>query len=478
MDDLLAARLQMAVSLGFHIVFAMIGIGMPVLMALAEARWIRTGSEVARRLAKSWAKGTAIFFAVGAVSGTVLSIELGLLWPAFMEHAGGIIGLPFGLEGFAFFTEGIFLGVYLYAWDRIPKRAHLASGIIVAISGALSAVFIIMVNAWMNTPEGFQFDPATGIFSDIDPLEAMITPHWAHQFVHQLLAAYASVGFAVAGVHAFGLLRDRASLFHREALGLAMTMALPAALLVPVSGHWAAQEVAQRQPAKLAAMEGQFETEAGAPLRIGGIPFEDEAQTRWAIEIPGALSFLAFNDFGATVTGLDAFPRDEWPPVAIVHFAFQLMVACGTAMAAVASWWALGAWRVHRAGRSPLGEAPPKMLCLALMACAPLGFIAIEAGWIVTEVGRQPWIIYGVMRTADSVSPMPGLVVPFVSFSLIYVALAFFVTALMVRQFRLAAEVEAAGGVPPGSGGPGGSGGSGGSDEAGQASLPLAEGVR
>ncbi|MHA7840053.1 MAG: cytochrome ubiquinol oxidase subunit I, partial [bacterium] len=324
MDDLMSARLQMAISLGFHIVFAMIGIGMPVLMTLAEARWIRTGSETARNLARAWAKGTAIFFAVGAVSGTVLSVELGLLWPAFMEHAGGIIGLPFGLEGFAFFTEGIFLGVYLYGWDRIPRRAHLAAGIVVAISGALSAVFIIMVNAWMNTPEGFRFDAATGVFSDIDPLEAMITPHWAPQFIHQLLAAYAAVGFAVAGVHAFGLLRGRAHAFHGEALRLAMWMAVPAALLLPVSGHWAAQRIAQWQPAKLAAMEGQFETQASAPLRIGGLPFEEEAETRWALEIPGALSVLAFNDFEATVTGLDAFPREDWPPVAVVHLSFQL----------------------------------------------------------------------------------------------------------------------------------------------------------
>lgn len=428
-DDLLFARLQMAMSLAFHIIFAAIGIAMPLLMVLAELRWIRAGDAVDRELAKRWAKGTAIFFAVGAVSGTVLSFELGLLWPGFMEHAGGIIGMPFGLEGFAFFTEAIFLGVYLYAWDKINRWAHLAAGVIVAISGAMSAVFVIMVNGWMNTPAGFDYDPATGVFSNIDPIAAALNEAWPAQTVHMLVAAYMATAFGVAGVHAIGLLRNPASEFHRRALRLAMLVAVPMACIQPLVGDWAAKVVARTQPVKLAAMEGQFVTETRAPLRIGGVPDEAAGVTRFSIDIPGGLSFLAYGDFNAEVRGLNDFPRDHWPPVAIVHLSFQAMVACGMLMLGAALWWALSTRRRRRQG-------PSRALLKLLVVCAPLGFLAIQFGWIVTEVGRQPWIIQGVMLTRDAVTPMPGLVVPFVSFTLLYILLAAIVTYLMIRQVR------------------------------------------
>ncbi|MEC9373730.1 MAG: cytochrome ubiquinol oxidase subunit I [Planctomycetota bacterium] len=429
MDDLLFARLQMGLSLAFHIVFAAIGMGMPVLMALAEWRWLRTGDGVYRELAKRWAKGTAVFFAVGAVSGTVLSFELGLLWPGFMEHAGGIIGMPFGLEGFAFFTEAIFLGIYLYAWDRIGKWAHWWSGVVVAVSGSMSAVFIIMVNGWMNAPRGFDYDAATGEFSNIDPVAAMFNANWGHQAVHMVFAAWAAVGFGVAGVHALRMLRGHDSVFHRRALAIAMTVAIPSSLAMPITGDIAASRVAKTQPAKLAAMEGHFETQTRAPLVIGGIPFEKERETKWAIRIPGMLSFLAFKDIDAEVTGLDAFPEDEWPPVAITHIAFQLMVACGLAMVFVSLWFLVDVWRRK-------GLAPRKWLLRGIVFCAPLGFLAIEFGWTVTEVGRQPWVIYEVMRTSESVTPMPGLVAPFATFTLLYIVLAVIVTAIMVRIVR------------------------------------------
>ena len=425
MSDLLAARAQMALSLAFHIIFAVIGIGMPVLMVIAERTWRKTGDAVHLDLAKRWAKGTAILFAVGAVSGTILSFELGLLWPGFMEFAGPIIGMPFSLEGFAFFTEAIFLGVYLYGWDRISPRAHWWSGVLVAVSGAASAVFVVIANAWMNTPRGFRMENGAPV--DVDPLAAMATPAAFPQVLHMVLAAYAATGFAVAGIHAYLILRGRTHPFHRHAVRIALMVGIPAALLQPISGDISARYVAKWQPAKLAAMEGQFRTERGAPLRIGGLPDEESMDTPWAIEIPKALSLLAFHDPDAEVRGLEAFPRDEWPPVAITHIAFQVMVALGTYLAIVGLWAGVVMLR-----RRPIEGRPWLLRAIAL--ATPFGFIAIEAGWTVTEVGRQPWIIYGVVRTADAVTPMPGLTIPFVTFTLMYIGLAAIVLVLLRHQ--------------------------------------------
>jgi cytochrome d ubiquinol oxidase subunit I len=425
MSDLLAARSQMAVSLAFHIIFAVVGIGMPVLMVIAERRWQKTGDPIHLDLARRWSKGTAILFAVGAVSGTVLSFELGLLWPGFMELAGGIIGMPFSLEGFAFFTEAIFLGIYLYGWDRIAPRAHLWAGIAVAVSGAASGIFVVMANSWMNSPTGF--DLVGGRPVNIDPVAAMLNPMAFQQTLHMTLAAYTATGFAVAGIHAFLLLFDRDNAFHRRALSAALVLGAPAAVLQPISGDISARSVAERQPIKLAAMESHFETMAGAPLTIGGIPDPETGQTRYAIKIPYGLSLLAFHDPHAVVRGLNDFPRDEWPNVPIVHTAFQIMVALGTYMALVSLW---AGWLALRR-RDVTGN---RLLLRALALGGPMGFIAIEAGWTVTEVGRQPWTIYGVLRTADAVTPMPGLVVPFVLFTLLYCFLGVIVAWLLYRQ--------------------------------------------
>lgn len=430
MSDLLFARSQMAMSLAFHIIFAVVGIGMPVLMVIAEWRWLKSGDDVLLELAKRWAKGTAILFAVGAVSGTVLSFELGLLWPTFMEHAGAIIGMPFSLEGFAFFTEAIFLGIYLYGWNRISPRAHFASGVVVAVSGTLSGVFVVCANAWMNAPTGF--DLVNGEVTNVDPIAAMLNAAAPAQVVHMTLAAFAATGFAVAGVHAFALRRGTPHrAFHRAALQIALWVGLPAAVLQPLSGDWSARGVAERQPAKLAAMEGHLRT-GPAAFVIGGWPDGETLTHRGAIEIPGALSFLLHGDPQAVVTGIDAIPADERPPLAIVHLAFQIMVGCGTLMAALAAW---GFVRWIRRKRSQ-GRALPddRRFLTAVMLAGPLGFIALEAGWTVTEVGRQPWIVQGFMRTAEAVTPMPGLVVPFLLFTALYIGLAIVVLFLLWRQ--------------------------------------------
>ena len=435
MSDLLAARAQMAMSLGFHIIFAEIGIAMPLLMVLAEWRWRRTGAQAYLDLARRWAKGTAVLFAVGAVSGTVLSFELGLLWPGFMRYAGPLIGMPFSLEGFAFFLEAIFLGVYLYGWERVGPRAHLAAGVVVAASGAASAVFVVLVNAWMNTPTGFTLD-AAGDFASIDPVAAMRSPAAFPQALHMLLAAYAATGLAVAGVHAWMLLRGASRDFHVRALKIALLVGVPAAVLQPISGDVSARMVALTQPVKLAALEGQWDTERGAPLRIGGWPDAAREETRWALEVPYALSLLAFHDPDAEVRGLRSVPPTERPPVAVVHLAFQVMVGLGSAMALVSLWAAWTAWR-----RRDFAEQ--RALLLPLAVVTPFGFIATEAGWIVTEVGRQPWVVQGLMRTSDAVTPMPGFVVPLVVFTLLYLGLGAIVVALLASLVRETARAAA-----------------------------------
>jgi len=426
MDDLLFARSQMALSLAFHIVFAAVGVAMPVLMVIAEILWIRKRDPEYLALTKAWARGTAVLFAVGAVSGTVLSFELGLLFPTFMEHAGPIIGMPFSLEGFAFFTEAIFLGLYLYGWNRLSPKLHAATGVLVALSGVASAAFVTIANAWMNGPRGFRVED--GHLVDIDPMAAMATPFATHEVLHMTLAAYAATAVAVAAVHAVILRRNPGLSFHRKALAICFAVAIPTALAQPVVGHFAAERVAEHQPMKLAAMEGQYRTERAAPLRIGGIPDHDAETTRFAIEIPGGLSWLAYGDRNATVLGLEEYPRADWPHP-IVHVAFQVMVGLGGFLAFVAAW-AL----VRFARRRSLADSRPFLL--AAIVAGPMGFLAIEAGWTVTEVGRQPWVIYGVMRTADAVTPMPGLVVPFAIFAAIYLGLAAAVTMVLWRQVR------------------------------------------
>ncbi len=426
MDNLDAARLQMAFTLMFHIVFACIGMVMPFFMVVAHKKWLNTRNPTYLKLTKSWQKGVAIFFVTGAVSGTALSFELGLLWPEFMKHAGPIIGMPFSLEGAAFFVEAIALGFYLYGWDKIPEKFHWFTGVIVGVSGVASGILVVSANGWMNAPSGFDF--INGQFSNIDPVAALLNPAWFTQALHMTLAAFTATGFAVAGIHAYQVYKKRQIALHQKAFKIAITFAAVAAILQPLSGDLSAKDIAKRQPAKLAAMEAHYDTAKGVPLYIGGIVNNDTQEVSYKLKLPNALSFLAFGDFNAEVKGLNDFPEDERPNVPVVHYAFQIMVGIGTLLLLVGllffvslkrkTWW------------------KKQRFWGLFILLAPLGFIALEAGWVVTEVGRQPWIIHNIMKTKDAVTPVPGMVFSFYMYVVLYTILAIAVTWLMGRQIK------------------------------------------
>ena len=424
MDDLVAARSTMAFSLGFHIIFAAIGMTMPFLMSVAHYQYLKKKDPVYLALTKLWMKGVAILFAVGAVSGTVLSFELGLLWPGFMQHAGPIIGMPFSWEGTAFFLEAIAIGLFLYGWDRMNPWVHWTTGLLVGVTGFVSGIFVVAANGWMNAPAGF--DWVNGVAQNVDPVRAMFNRAWPHQSLHMQLAALQAVGCAVGGIHAWLYLRGRAPDLNLKALRIAMVIGASASIAQPFAGHFAGESVAELQPAKLAAIEGHFKTSRHAPLTLGGLPDVETQTMKYGIEIPGLLSLLAHRDTSAEVIGLDRFPREDWPPVVIVHVAFQIMVAIGSAMALTG---VLYFWFVQRG-------AFPRWFLWTLVGCAPLGMVAIEAGWVVTEVGRQPWIIYGILRTKDAVTPVPGMVYHFGLFLVLYLGLAAATVWLLRRQFR------------------------------------------
>lgn len=432
MDDFIAARSQMALSLGFHIIFSCIGMIMPFFMAVSHYKWLKTGNIVYKNVTRAWSRGVAIFFATGAVSGTVLSFELGLLWPEFMKHAGPIFGMPFSLEGTAFFIEAIALGFYLYGWNKFNKWFHWFTGVIVGVSGLASGILVVAANAWMNSPAGFDY--VNGQYLNIDPIAAMFNDAWFSQALHMILAALTATGFAVAGVHALMILKRKNILFHTKAFRIAAVFACTGAILQPLSGDISAKDVAKRQPVKLAAMEAHFKTEEKAALILGGIPDERNDTVRYALKIPGALSFLAHGNFHTPVTGLEAFPKEVRPPVAITHYAFQVMVGLGMLMLLIAVFYFFTLWRKKR-------WLEKRWLLKLFTAAIPIGFIAVEAGWTVTEVGRQPWIIYGIMRTRDAVTPMPGIVYSFYIFTAVYVSLSIVVVALLYRQVKMVGKL-------------------------------------
>jgi cytochrome d ubiquinol oxidase subunit I len=427
MDNVTIARATMGISLGFHIVFAVLGVGFPVLLAVAEGLGIWRRDQAWMALARRWAKAFGILFAVGAVSGTTLSFELGLLWPRFMAFSGSIIGLPFSAEAFAFFLEAIFLGLYLYGWQRLRPLVHWLCVLPIIASGAASAWFVVTANAWMNSPAGFELQ--NGQVVGIDPLAAMFNPSTPTETMHMLASAYAITGFAVAAVYAAGMLRGRRDALHRRALPLALLLAALAMPLLGITGDSSARFVAEKQPVKLAAMEAQFQTLRGAPLHIGGIPNSATSTTCCAILIPNGLSWLAFLDPNAEVKGLDAFPPADRPNPLPVHLAFQTMVASGFALGGLCLWYWGRAWFKRR---FPTG----RWLLAAVVAAGPLSVIGMEAGWIVTEMGRQPWIVHGIIRTADAATSAPALGLTFAIFIAIYVALAVTCARLLLLLAR------------------------------------------
>ena len=392
------ARSQMGFSLGWHIILACFGVGMPALVVFVEWRGIRTGEPSYRLLARRWAKVLGVLFAVGAVSGTILSFEMGVLWSGLMDHYGAVIGLPFAIEGFAFFIEAIFLGIYLYGWDRLSPRTHVLSGIPIVVAGVASAFFVVCANAWMNSPTGFTV--RNGRLVGVDPWAAMFNSATGPEATHMIISAFMVTGFGVASVYAVAMLRGRRDRYHRIGLLVPLTMASVLAPVQFVVGDWAARYVAKDQPVKLAAMEGLAHGRHGAPESIGG--YFSGGTLHDAIRLPDGLSLLTHFRPHAYVPGLDQVPSGLRPPVTIVHLAFDSMVGIGSLLLLLAGWLGLSWWR-HR-------DLPASRWFLRAVAVSGVGaVVAMEAGWITTEVGRQPWIVYGVLKVAAAVNPEAGL---------------------------------------------------------------------
>jgi cytochrome d ubiquinol oxidase subunit I len=436
-NELMAARYQMALSLGFHIVLSCFGVALPALIYVLHRRGLRNNDHDALVLAKKWAKVSAVLFAVGAVSGTILSFEMGLLWPGMMSEYGDVIGLPFALEGIAFFVEAIFMGIYLYGWGRLAPKVHLRTLIPMMISGAFGTFCILTVNAFMNNPAGFDRDPVTGEIINVDPLAAMFNNAVWGQALHMWVATYAVTGFLVASVYAVGIMKGRNDRRHRMGFTVAFVFATIAALTQPLIGHFAGQRLAEDQPSKLAAMELSIDAEDRAPLTIGGLYIDGEK--RFGIEIPLLGSLASGNSVNQVVPGLNDFPVDERPPVNVTHIAFQLMIGAGTAMAGIATWfW----WRKRRVGDAVFEST---WLMRAVVAGGGLSVLALEAGWTTTEVGRQPWIVYREMRTEEAVTQNSGVWVSLVVMVVVYVSMAALATKIirgMARRWRESDDVD------------------------------------
>jgi len=420
--DLLAARQMQAMSFVVHIPLVCFGIAFPTMVLFAEGLWLRTGDPAYKALAKRWSKVMMILFAVGVVTGTILSFEFGLLWPNLTATFGNVFGLGFAIEGFSFFIEAIFIAIYVYGWDRLPDRLHFLTGIPIAVAGVTGSLSVISVNAWMNHPSGF--DVAAGKATNADPWVALFNDHLWYEFTHMYLAGYMVAGFLVAGVYAAAWLKGRRDLYHRAGLIIALTFAALAAPVQIVIGDWAGRQVAEDQPVKLAAFEGLGETTKGASLHLGGI--YEEGTVKYGIGIPKMLSLLSFHEPDATVQGLDSVPPRDRPPVNIVRISFQSMVAIGTALAALAAFYLALWWKRRRLPRS-------RWFYRAVIAAGPLALVALIAGWVTTEVGRQPWVVYGFMRTRQAVTNASGLPVAYLALAAVYLALLIAVIWLLRR---------------------------------------------
>lgn len=439
--NLIAARYQMAISLGFHIILACFGIGFPLFAYIAHRKGWRNGDVDAMRLARRWAKVMAVLFAVGAVSGTILSFEMGALWPGLMGPYGDVIGVMFALEGIAFFIEAIFIAIYLYGWTRLPARVHVWILLPITVAGIAGSFFIVAVNAWMNSPSGFTI-AADGSIIDVSPWAAMFNDAVLVQWTHMLFAAYMVSGFTIASVYAYRWLKGDRTRLVRLGFLIPFAVAAIAAPLQVLIGDIATRRLVDAQPSKFAAMELLPETTTNAPLTLGGLYLD--GRVVGAIEIPGLASFLAARDVNAEVPGFDAVDAADLPPVNVVHWSFQIMVGIGSALLVLAAWFAWSWWR---------RRAPPeqRVFWWAAVAAGGAAIVAMEAGWVTTEVGRQPWIVWQQVRTVGAVSASTGVVASAVTISAVYIVLTFLTIAVLriiARRMRAGEDVPTPYGPP------------------------------
>jgi cytochrome d ubiquinol oxidase subunit I len=429
-SNLLAARELMAFTLAFHIVLSCLGVALPAIILTANWLGLKRDDPDAMMLARRWSKAMGVTFAVGAVTGTVLSFEFGLLWPSFMSRFGDAFGIAFAIEGLFFFTEAIFLAIYIYGWKRLSGWAHFWSGVPMVVTGIGGAFSVVTANSWMNQPQGFTLD-AAGKVVETEPFKVLFNPAWSYEVPHMILAAYMVAGFLVASIYAVGMLRGRRDRLHRLGMLIPLTIALIATPIQLFVGDTAARAVADHQPAKFAGMECVQKTGTHQTEYVGGICTSDGVKA--AIPIPDLDSFLVGFSADTKVTGLQDIPTDERPPAnTLLHLAFDAMVGIGTALLLLGLWLAFAWWR----GR----EIPGTPWFLRAVAVSGAGAIlALWFGWIVTEVGRQPWIVQGYMRTSEAVTEAKGIWFAFAGVLLLYAALgtiAVLVLRSMSRRWR------------------------------------------
>jgi cytochrome d ubiquinol oxidase subunit I len=420
---LLQARQMQALSFAVHIPLVCFGIALPALVLYCEAKYLRSGDVLYRTIARRWSRVMVALFAAGVVTGTILSFEMGLLWPAFTARFGSVFGLGFAIEGFSFFIEAIFIGIYVYGWDRLPPKWHFASGIPIVLTGFTGSWMVIAVNGWMNHPQGFRI--VGGQVVDVHPVDALfLNTYFWHELIHMYVAGYMVTGFVLAAPYAWARLRGRWSRYERTAFAIPFAIAALASPVQVLVGDWNGRVVADHQPIKLAAFEGLAETTKGAPEHIFG--WYRNGTIVGGIEIPKLLSLLAYHDPNATVQGLDSVPAADRPPVNVVRFAFQTMVGIGTLLATLGLVFILVRWR-HR--RLPGSNWFYRVAALA----GPLSVVALISGWVVTEVGRQPWVVYRVMRTTQAVTGAGGIPVGYATLVCVYLLLAVAVAWILRR---------------------------------------------
>lgn len=419
------SRVLTELTLSFHIIYATIGVGVPLMIMIAQWVGIRKNDEHYILLARRWARGFVITVAVGVVTGTAIGLQLSLLWPNFMEFAGNVIALPLFMETFAFFFEAIFLGIYLYTWDRFEnQKKHLLLLVPVAIGASFSAVFITMVNAFMNAPQGF--DIVDGELVNINPIIAMFNPAMPTKVAHVVITAYMTAAFVLAAIAAFRLLKGSDHIYHKKALFLTMKLGFVFSIATALIGDFSGKYLAEYQPEKLAAAEWHFETQENAPLVLLGVMSDGEV--KYAIEIPFGLSMLAHNNPKAEVIGLDQFPEDEIPPL-YIHYLFNIMVFIGMWMAILSALYWIG---VNRGWK----RVSSKWFRWLIVLGAPLTIIAIESGWWLAEVGRQPWILRKIMRVEDAATTSGHVDLMLMLFALLYIILGIGSVVVLSRMFR------------------------------------------